>query len=109
MGMNEDERNKSALQSWKEQSMETNQVKCDHDCRITCSMLIESMRKEADMIRFYESLMAECDYPDVNSFVRELLEEKSRIVLRMNQKLNEIRVRGQVSKGIISSFEPDEI
>jgi hypothetical protein len=53
--------------------------------------------------------MIECDYPDVNSFVRELLEEKSHIVLRINQKLNEIRVRGQVSEGIISSFEPDGI
>jgi hypothetical protein len=46
--------------------------------------------------------MAECDYPDVNSFVRGLLEEKSRIVLRINQKLNEIRACGQVSNGVIS-------
>jgi hypothetical protein len=53
--------------------------------------------------------MTECDYPDVNAFVRELLEEKSRIVLHINQKLNEIRARGQVSEGIISSFEPDVI
>jgi hypothetical protein len=45
----------------------------------------------------------------VNAFVRELLEEKSRIVLHINQKLNEIRARGQVSKVIISSFEPDAI
>jgi hypothetical protein len=67
------------------------------------------IRKEADMIHFYEKLMTRCDYPDVNSFVRELLEEKSRIVLRINQKLNEIRAREQVSEGIISSFEPDSL
>jgi rubrerythrin len=72
-------------------------------------MLTEAMRKEAEMIHFYEKLMIECDYPDVNAFVRELLEEKSRIVLHINQKLNEICARGQVSEGIISSFEPDAI
>jgi hypothetical protein len=33
--------------------------------------------KEAEMIHFYEKLMIECDYPDVNTFVRELLEEKA--------------------------------
>lgn len=99
----------SAIQTWKEQTMEPSGIDCNHDCRITCKILTEAMRKEAEMIHFYETLMTECDYSDVNSFVRELLEEKSRIVLRINQKLNEIRVRGQVSEGIISSFEPDAI
>jgi hypothetical protein len=103
------EKKQSAIQTWKEQTTKPNGVDCNHDCRITCKMLTEAMRKEAEMIHFYEILMAECDYPDVNSFIRELLEEKSRIVLRINQKLNEIRVRGQVSEGIISSFEPDAI
>jgi hypothetical protein len=99
----------SAIQAWKEQSMEPTSIECKHDCRITCKMLTEAMRKEAEMIDFYEKIMKECDYPDVNSFIRELLEEKSKIVLHINQKLNEIRARGQVSEGIISSFEPDAI
>jgi Zn ribbon nucleic-acid-binding protein len=97
----------SAIQAWTERAIESGSVTCNHDCRITCKMLTEAMRKEAEMIQFYESLMTECDYPEVNSFVRELLEEKSRIVLHINQKLNEIRARGQISNGIISSFEPD--
>ena len=96
-------------QTWKDNAMEPTGIGCIHDCRITCKMLTEAMGKEAEMIQFYEKVMIECDYPDVNSFVRELLEEKSRIVLRINQKLNEIRARGQVSSGIISSFEPDAI
>ena len=99
----------SAIQTWKEQTMEPSGIGCNHDCRITCKMLTEAMRKEAEMIHFYEKLMIECDYPYVNAFVRELLEEKSRMVLHINQKLNEIRARGQVSEGIISSFEPDAI
>ncbi len=107
--MSQTDKPQSAIQAWKEQAMEPGTIECNHDCRITCKMLTEAMRKEAEMIHFYEKLMIECDYPDVNSFVRELLEEKSRIVLRINQKLNEIRARGQVSDGIISSFEPDAL
>ena len=97
----------SAIHAWTEHAIESGSAKCSHDYRITCSMLTESLRKEAEMIQFYETLMTECDYPEVNSFVRELLEEKSSIVLHINQKLNEIRARGQISEGIISSFEPD--
>ena len=101
------DKTQSAIQAWSEHAIESCDTKCNHDCRITCKMLAESMRKEAEMIQFYESIMMECDYPDVNSFVRELLEEKSRIVLHINQKLNEIRACGQVSNGVISACNPE--
>ena len=101
------EKTQSAIQTWGEQAIEPDGPKCNHDCRITCKMLTEAMRKEAEMIHFYETIMTECDYPVVNSFVRELLEEKSRIVLHINQKLNEIRACGQVSNGVISDCNPE--
>ena len=101
------DKTQSAIQAWSEQAIESGVIKCNHDCRITCKMLTEAMRKEAEMIQFYETIMIECDYPTVNSFVRELLEEKSRIVLRINQRLNEIRACGQVSNGVISECNPE--
>jgi hypothetical protein len=101
------EKTHSAIQTWTEQSGDTRGAICNHDCRITCTMLTEAMRREAEMIHFYESIMTECDYPDVNSFVRTLLEEKSRSVLHINQKLNEIRACGQVSNGVISGCQPE--
>jgi Zn ribbon nucleic-acid-binding protein len=101
------DKTQSAIQAWSEHAIESSNRKCNHDCRITCKMLTEAMRKEAEMIQFYETIMTECDYPIVNSFVRELLEEKSRIVLHINQKLNEIRACGQVSKGVISDCHPE--
>jgi hypothetical protein len=103
------DKTKSVIQAWKEGTISPDSAECNHDCRITCRMLTEAMREEAEMIHFYEKLMTECDYPGVNSFMRELLEEKSRIVLRINQKLNEIRADGQVSDGIMSSFETDPL
>jgi hypothetical protein len=99
----------SQINNWKDKVMDPDVIECNHDCRITCKMLTEAMRKETEMIQFYERLMTECDYPIVNSFVRELLEEKSRIVLRINQKLNEIRAHGQVSDSIISGCNPDAL
>ena len=97
----------TVIEQWNEQSLGQSGVECSHDCRVTCRMLTDAMRQEKDMLHFYEKLATKCDYPDVQAFVRELLEEKSRIILKINQKLNEIRARGQVSDGVISSFEPD--
>jgi hypothetical protein len=96
------EMKKSKIQSWGEHAMEPGGVHCNHDCRITCQMLTDAMRKEAEMVQFYETILTDCDYPAVHSFVRELLQEKSSIVLHINQKLNEIRACGQVSNGVIS-------
>ena len=101
------DKTQSAIQTWSEHAGQPVSAPCNHDCRITCKMLTEAMRKEAEMIQFYETLMTECDYPAVNSFVRGLLEEKSRIVLHINQKLNEIRACGQVSNGVISDCSPE--
>ena len=101
------DKTQSAFQRWSEQAIDSRGSTCNHDCRITCKMLTEAMRKEAEMIHFYESIMTECDYPEVNSFLRKLLEEKSRIVLYINQKLNEIRACGQVSNGVISDCNPE--
>jgi len=105
--MKKEKKAQTSIEAWNKQSQESADTECNHDCRVACKMLTEVMRKEAEMIDFYEKLMKECDYPDVHTFIRELLEEKSSMVLNINQKLNEIRARGQVSNGIISSFDPD--
>ncbi len=77
---------------------------CEHQCRNTCAMLNEALREETLMVRFYEGVLAQCDEPDVRSFVRTLTEERSAAVIRIMQKLNEIKARSQISDGIISSF-----
>lgn len=86
--------------------MEHKGVECSHACRDTCALLTEAMREETDMTRTYEEMMHVCNYADVHDFIRELLEEKSQTVLRINQKLNELRARGQILDGVISSFDP---
>jgi hypothetical protein len=86
--------------------MNEENVKCAHACRSTCGMLNLALREESDMVRFYEQLKLECDYPDVHDMLQELLEARSRSVLLINQKLNELRARAEVLDGLISSYDP---
>lgn len=79
-------------------------VDCQHACRNTCAMLNEALRKEASMVRFYEGILAECNFPEVRTFLNDLVEEKRKSILSIIQKLNELHVHSQSSDGIISSF-----
>ena len=79
-------------------------VDCQHACRNTCAMLNEALRKEASMVRFYEGILAECNYPEVRTFLTDLVEEKRKSILSIIQKLNELHVHSQSIDGIISSF-----
>ncbi|MGB2869148.1 MAG: hypothetical protein WBD36_11900 [Bacteroidota bacterium] len=81
-------------------------VKCAHTCRNACGMLNEALREETALVRFYEGVLSQCDYPDVHGFLQELVEERSRSAIRILQKLNELRARADTMDGIISSFDP---
>ena len=84
--------------------MKDSEVNCMHNCRNTCAMLNEALRKEASIIRFYEAVMEECNFPEVRSFLVDIVEEKRKGILRIIQKLNELHAHSQSLDGIISSF-----
>ena len=86
--------------------MNEKNVQCAHACRDTCAMLAQALREESEMVRFYERLRQECNYPDVHAMLQELIEQHSRSVLAINQKLNELRARGEIIDGVISSYDP---
>lgn len=79
-------------------------INCVHACRNTCAMLSEALRKETTAVKFYEGLLEECNYPDVSSFVQEIVDQRRDLILQIIQKLNEMRVKSQSIDGIISSF-----
>jgi len=80
------------------------EVKCMHACKNTCSMLNEALRKEASIVRFYESMVEQCNLPEVSNFIQNIIEERRQGILRIIQKLNEIHARSQIIDGVISSF-----
>jgi len=79
-------------------------IKCQHACKNTCATLNEALRRETAMVRFYESVLDECNMPDVSTYMTNLVEDKRKVILSLIQKLNEIHVRSQVIDGINSSF-----
>ena len=85
--------------------MNENRVQCAHACRNTCAMLSEALRDESEMILFYGRLRQECNYPDVHDMLQELIEQRSRSVLMINQKLNELRARSEIMDGVISRYD----
>lgn len=84
--------------------MTDKQTNCQHSCRNTCAMLNEALRKETSLVMFYKSTLEECNIPEVKNFINDLVEEKSKIVLQIIQKLNEIHVRSQIMDGVATSF-----
>ena len=79
-------------------------INCQHTCKNTCASLNEALRKETAIVKYYEGVLAECNMPEVKTFMDGLIEEKRKIILRIIQKLNEIHVRSQAIDGINSSF-----
>lgn len=79
-------------------------LKCQHACKNTCATLNEALRRETAMVRFYESVLDECNMPDVSTYMTNLVEDKRKVILSLIQKLNEIHARSQALDGIASSF-----
>lgn len=67
-------------------------------------MLTAALAEETMVVRFYQQVLTQCDEPDVHNFVRTLLEERSASVIRIVQKMNEIKARSQVMDGVQSSL-----
>lgn len=79
-------------------------VKCDHTCRDSCVMLNEALRRETASVRFYESVYDDCNAPEVKNFLGDIVEERRMHILKIIQKLNELRAKSQAMDGITNSF-----
>ncbi len=79
-------------------------VVCLHNCKNTCAMLNEALRKETTISKFYESILDQCNMPEVSNFVSDQIDIKQKSILAIIQKLNEIHARSQIIDGISSSF-----
>ena len=82
----------------------TSTVECLHTCRDQCAMLNQALHEETGLVRFYESVLKQCDYPEVRGLFEELARERSRSAIRILQKLNELRARAETQDDVMSSF-----
>ena len=84
--------------------MVENNVKCDRTCGESCAMLNEALRRETASVRFYESVFDDCNAPEVKSVLAEIVDERRVQILKIIQKLNELRAKSQAMDGIANSF-----
>lgn len=78
---------------------------CQHACRNTCALLAEALKDETDIVRHFETMLAECDEPEMRKFVKEMMESHGLMANRISEKLKEIKARAEVLDGVISSFD----
>ena len=78
---------------------------CQHACRNTCALLAEALKDEMNIVRHFETMLAECDEPGMRKFVKEMMESHSLMANRISEKLKEIKARAEVLDGVISSFD----
>ncbi len=86
--------------------MTTYQILCEHACRNTCGMLNKAIYLEADLATFYEKLGEECDYPEIQPLLNDLMHQHRTIVNVLGEKLSEMHVRGAMLDDVMSSFDP---
>jgi hypothetical protein len=84
--------------------MNGEEMQCDHACRNTCVSLTDALQQETGLVRFYEQVITQCEDPEIRKFTRALAEDHSAAVIRIMQKLNEIKARSQSLDGVASSF-----
>ncbi len=84
--------------------MKENSVKCIRTCKNTCTMLNEALRREASLVRYYERLLEQCNFPDDHSLVFDLVESKRNDILSIIRKLNEIHAHSEVLNEMYTNF-----
>jgi uncharacterized Fe-S cluster-containing protein len=80
---------------------------CNKICKNSCASLQEALRKETNIVHFYEDMMEDCNSPEIKNFLNEITESRRSEMLKIIQKLNEIHARSQIVDGVISSFNPE--
>lgn len=87
--------------------MKEKEHNCAHTCKNSCSSLNEALRKETATVRYYESIIEDCNSPEIREFLNEIIETRRQDVLKIIQKLNEIHARSGITDGVISSFHSE--
>ncbi|MBI4418778.1 MAG: hypothetical protein HY563_08370 [Ignavibacteriales bacterium] len=86
--------------------MDSREIHCEHACRETCAMLKKALRLEENLLEFYRQVHAECDYPDIQAFLTDLIDRHKTASDRVAEKLSEMRARGETLDGVMASFDP---
>jgi hypothetical protein len=80
-------------------------AKCKRTCDGKCEVLDNLLLQEKEALHRYETLIDMCDYPDVRTFLVDLLKAKQSFETRIAVKIEEFRVQSETSHDVLDSFE----
>ena len=79
--------------------------KCKRSCDGKCEVLENLLRQEKEALLHFETLIDMCDYPDVRTFLVELLGTKQALHTRIAAKIQELRIQSETTHDVLDSFE----
>ena len=80
-------------------------AKCKRSCDGKCEVLENLLRQEKEALHRYETLIDMCDYPDVRTFLVDLLKAKQAFEGRIAAKIEEFKIQSETAHDVLTSFE----
>ena len=87
--------------------MEENKVNCEHACKNTCEALKGALKRESEILEIYKSVVDECSLPEAKSLLSELIDEKKKLVQKLEQTLNELQEKSHIIDDIAESYNKE--
>lgn len=80
------------------------EVQCVHSCRGLCNALSIAEHREMSAIQEYQTFLDQCNYPDVQSILRELISQHQRTLGMLQGKRAELTEKFNILDNINESF-----
>lgn len=80
-------------------------AKCKRTCDGKCEVLENLLGQEKEALHRYEMVIDTCDYPDVRTFLVELLGVRESVQRRIAAKIEELKIQAETAHDVIDSFE----
>lgn len=80
------------------------EVQCIHSCRGLCNALTVAEHRELSAIKEYQTFLEQCNYPDVQAILKELITQHQRTVSLLQGKRTELTEKFNILENINESF-----
>jgi len=81
------------------------EVQCIHSCRGLCSSLNMAENRELAAIKEYQSFLDQCNYPDVQVILRELITHHQHTLSMLQGKRAELTEKFNILDNINETFD----
>ena len=80
------------------------EVQCIHSCYGLCNALTVAEQREQSAIKEYDAYLNQCNYPDVQVILRELISQHQRTLSLLQGKRMELTEKLKIMDDINESF-----